>query len=130
MRFLTGCLLALAIVSSPACYRTKTVTVAESRAGNRAWLTLRDQSVVLLYGPQIYGNKLVGYVDGKYEEYLIADVTAVHVREPAGARTAALVILGTLAAGGLVFWLADAGTHGPGRPDICDEEPDNDICVQ
>ena len=93
-------------------------------------MTLNNQSVVLVFGPQIYGKRLVGYVAGKYEEFLISDVKAVHVREPAPARTAALATLGALTAAGLVFWLADAGSHGPGRPDICDEEPDNDICVQ
>ncbi|MNC97110.1 hypothetical protein D3C83_146610 [compost metagenome] len=71
-------------------------------------------------------------MDGRYEEYLIADVKAVHVRQPDGARTAALATLGVLTAAGLAYWLAEGGSHGPGRPDICDtgEDPENEICTQ
>ncbi len=132
MRLTTGFLLALAILSSQACYRTKAVTVADAPADTRAWVTLSDQSVVVVYGPQIYGPRLVGYVHGRYEEYLIADVKAVHVRQPDGARTAALATLGVLTAAGLAYWLAEGGSHEPPRPDICDtgEDPDNEICTQ
>jgi hypothetical protein len=132
MRRTTGFVLALAILSSAACYQTKAVSVADAPADTRAWLTLGDQSVVLVYGPQIYGKRLVGYVDGKYREFLIADVKAVHVRQPQGARTAALATLGALTAAGLAYLLTDPGSQGPGRPDICDsgEDPDNEICSE
>ena len=130
MRLTTGFMLTLVILSSLACYRTKAVSIADAPADTRAWLTLSDQSVVLVFGPQIYGKRVVGYVDGKYEEFLIADVKEVHVRQPDHARTAALATLGALTAAGLVYWLAAAGSQDPGRPNICDEEPDNEVCVQ
>lgn len=128
MRLATVCVLALVILASPACYRTKAISVADARADTRAWLTLSDQSVVLVYGPQIYGKRVVGYVDGKYEEFLIADVTAVHVREVDGARTAALVAAGAL--GFAAFAYALTGTSKSSPPDYCDapEHVDEPIC--
>ena len=128
MRLAISCALALAILSNPACYRTKTISVAESRAGTRAWVTLSSQSVVLLYGPQIYGKRLVGYVDGKYEEYLISDIQSVHVRELAGARTAALIAAGTLGFVGFAYVITGAAKSN--APDYCDapEHVDEPIC--
>jgi len=128
MRLAPVCVLALAILSSPACYRTKTVSVADAPADTRAWLTLSDQSVVLVYGPQIYGKRLVGYVGGKYEEFLLADVQAVHVRHVDGARTAALVAAGALGFAGFAYALTGAAKSSP--PDYCDapEHVDEPIC--
>ena len=128
MRLATVCVLTLAILSSPACYRTKAITVADARADTRAWLTLSDQSVVLVYGPQIYGKRLVGYVDGKYEEYLIADVKAVHVRQLDGTRTAALIAAGAVGFVGFAYALTGSSKSSP--PDYCDapEHVDEPIC--
>ena len=130
MRASIGRALILTVLSTFACHTAKVVPVDQVRASDRVWVTLSDQSTVVVYGPQIYGTKLVGFVEGKYVEVPTTQVQMVQVRETAGARTGALVALGALAAGGLVFWLADKGSPGPGRPDICDEEPDNEICVQ
>ncbi len=128
MRLASVCMLTLALLASPACYRTKAVTVADAPADTRAWLTLSDQSVVLLYGPQIYGKRLVGYVDGKYEEYLIADVKAVHVRHVDGTRTAVLVAAGAVGFVGFAYALTGAAKSSP--PDYCDapEHVDEPIC--
>ena len=82
----------------------------------------------MLYGPQIYGKRLVGYVDGKYEEYLIADVKEVHVRQLDGARTAALVAAGAVGFVGFAYALTGAAKSSP--PDYCDapEHVDEPIC--
>ncbi len=128
MRLASVCMLTLAILSTPACYRTKVVSVAAAPADTRAWLTLSDQSVVLLYGPQIYGKRLVGYVDGRYEEYLITDVKEVHVRRLDGARTAAMITAGALGFVGFAYVLTGAAKSNP--PDYCDapEHVDEPIC--
>ena len=47
MRLAAISVLALATLSSAACYRTKAVNVADAPADTRAWVTLSDQSVVL-----------------------------------------------------------------------------------
>ena len=115
--------LILAILSSSACYTTKRVSIDEGLGSPRVSLTLRDQSVVVVYGPKIYGNKLVGYVRGKYEEYPTAELTEARVRVLSGARTAALVATGVVAFGGFVYVLLGKGTYSL-PSDYC-AEPDH-----
>jgi hypothetical protein len=117
-------------VSTVACHTTKAVTVEMAPAKNPVWLTLNDQSVTILYGPQIYGNKLVGFVAGKYQEFPIDQVKELHAREPARGRTMALVAAGV--AGAAVVLYAAAG-HLHSAPDthmtdLCDESPDDPSC--
>jgi hypothetical protein len=71
---------------------------------------------------------LVGYVDGKYEEYLIADVKEVHVRQLDGTRTAALIVAGAVGFVGFAYALTGAAKSSP--PDYCDapEHVDEPIC--
>jgi hypothetical protein len=130
MRASIRCALTLVIFSTASCHSMRPVSVAQVTANHRAWLTLSDKSVVVVDGPQIYGTKVVGFVNGKYEEFPAAQVQEVHVREPARVRTAALIALSGLTAGGLLFLLTEAGHGNPGLPDICDEEPENILCVQ
>ena len=70
-----GLALTLALLSSAACHRTKAVSLDQGLASNRVWVTMKNESVVVLDGPKIYANKLVGFVDGKYGEYLTADIS-------------------------------------------------------
>ena len=121
----------LAILTLPACYTTKLVPLDDALASKRVSVTLQDQSVVELYGPQIYGPKLVGFVRGKYEEYLTTQVKEARVRQMAGARTAALVIGSVVAVGGVLYAVTSTGQNIDSKIlDVCDEEPDNPICMQ
>jgi hypothetical protein len=131
MRAATGYALILAVVALPACYTTKVVRIDDALASKRVSVTLQDQSVVEVYGPQIYGPKLVGFVKGKYEEYLTSQVKEARVRQMAGGRTAALVVAGVLATGGVLYMVTSSGAGIDTKIlDVCDEEPDNPICVQ
>jgi hypothetical protein len=126
-----GCaLMSLAVLSSPACHKTKLVGLDEALATTRAWVTLSDQSVVLVYGPKVYGNKLVGFVDGKYEEYPVAQVKEAHVREPDGVRTAALVAAGMVGLAGFAYVISGAASSSKGN-DYCDapEHVDEPVCA-
>jgi hypothetical protein len=121
----------LAIVFTAACHNMKPVPVTQVTGNNRVWLTLSDHSVVAVDGPQIFGTKVVGFVSGKYGEYPTDQVTEVHVREPARGRTAAVIAASMLAAGVVAYWgLSTVGDKGEGvpTPDICDVEPDNELC--
>jgi hypothetical protein len=131
MRTGMGCALTLIVLACLACHTTKVVSLDMAPASNPVWLTLSDQSVAVVFGPKIYGNKLVGFVSGKYQEFPVADVKEVHVREPARGRTMALVAAGVVGFAAALY--AAAGKLHSGSDthitDICDEEPDNPICT-
>ena len=74
MRAASRCALTLMILSALACHTTKVVGMDEAVASPRVSLTLSDQSVVVVYGPKIYGNKLVGLVNRIYQEIPTAKV--------------------------------------------------------
>jgi hypothetical protein len=107
----------------------KAVEMDQAVSSSRVSLTLSDRSVVVVYGPKIYGDKLVGFVDGKYHEYPTAEVKEIRAREPAPGRTTALIAASVVVVGGFVAWgLSSLGTKGGSTPDICDVEPDNELC--
>ena len=131
MRTGMGCALTLMVVSSLACHTTKVVTLEMAPASNPVWLTLSDQSVAVVFGPKIYGSKLVGFVGGKYREFPIDQVKEVQVREPARGRTMALVAVGVVGLAAALYEAAGKLHSGSDThvTDICDEEPDNPICT-
>jgi hypothetical protein len=131
MRTRMGVALALLVFSSLACHTMKVVSVEMAPASSPVWLTLSDQSVEVVYGPKIYGAKLVGFVSGKYAEFPIDHVKEVQVREPARGRTAALVALGVAGFAAALYAAASSLHSGTDTriTDICDEEPDNPICT-
>jgi len=128
MRLAVGCALILTVLASLACHNMKAVNLDQAAGRNSVSLTLSDQSIVVVYGPKIYGSKLVGFVDGLYREIPTATVKEVHVREASGVRTAALVVAGVLGFAGFVYVLA--GTGSSRAPDYCDapEHVDEPIC--
>ena len=119
MRAVISCGLALVLLTSAGCHRTKVVSLDQSVASDRVWVTLNNESVVLLSGPQIYGNKLVGFVDGKYEEYPTTHVKQLHVREPHTAATVALVATGAAAFAAFTYIIAGS-SDTPADPNYCD----------
>jgi hypothetical protein len=94
---IVGWLLATTLLST-ACHSRKPVTLDELTGLRpvKVWATRGDQSVVLVTGPQVYGNKLVGFVDGKYREMPAADLKQLIMQVPARGRTTALVVAGAL----------------------------------
>jgi hypothetical protein len=127
---LVGTLL-LAALASAACKTMKPVTFDQLNAMKppRAWVTSNDQSVVLVSGPQVVGDTLVGYVNGTYEEMPRAQLKQVVVQAPAGTRTALLVGVITVGLGGFVYAITGSGGNG-GRTqsDFCDKHPDDPSC--
>jgi hypothetical protein len=128
MRAVLKCALILMILSSPACHNMKVVSVNQTTGWSSVSLTLSDQSVVVVDGPQTYGNKLVGFVKGRYREFSIANVKEVRVRQTNGARTAALVIAGAVGFVGFAYVITGAGDSN--RSGYCDapEHVDEPIC--
>ena len=127
---LVGTLL-LAALSSAACKTMKPVTLDQLNAmkPNRAWVTSTDQSVVLVSGPQVVGDTLVGYVNGTYEEMPSAQLKQVVVQRPASTRTALLVATIAVGMGGFIYAITGSGGNG-GRTqsDFCDKHPEDPSC--
>ena len=92
------------------------------------WITQNDQTVVLVSAPQLLGDTLVGYVNGKYEEIPTSQFKQVVAERPATGKTAVLV--GVIAVGfsGMVYALIG----GKGDTHVCDpsycEEHEEDPC--
>jgi hypothetical protein len=113
MRLAMCSALMLASVSLAGCHTMKPVSLEEVGAVRPAQVrvTRTDQSVVVVYGPQVLNNRLVGFVDGTYRVMPAADVKQVLVRQPAGGRTAALIAAGALGVTALVYTLSSTGTY-------------------
>lgn len=110
MRTAMGTLLVV-VFSSAACHTMRPVAMEELTAvrPGQVWVTRADQSVVLVAGPQIVNNRLVGFVDGVYRVIPAADVQRVVMRRPATARTAALVTVGAVGVASVVFMMSGTG---------------------
>jgi hypothetical protein len=65
---------------------------------------------------------LVGYVNGKFEELLGADLKQVRMMTPAKGRTTALIIATTVGIAGFAMLLTGSGAPAPIGPD-CTENP-------
>jgi hypothetical protein len=121
----------LAALSSAACKTMRPVTLDQLSAMKplRAWVTANDQSVVLVSGPQVVGDTLVGYVNGTYEEMPSTQLKQVVVQAPANTRTALLVSAIAVGIGGFVVAITGSGGNG-GRTqtDFCDKHPDDPSC--
>ena len=131
MRWTTGGAVLLAVLSSAACHTIKPVSMDELKAiqPKQAWVTESDQSVVIVSGPQVVGDTLVGYVKGVYEEMPSAQLKEVRVEKPATTKTVLLVSAITVGFAGMVFALTGSGSEGKGQSDTCDKHPDYPECV-
>ena len=125
------CAFLVVALSSAACHTLKPVTMHELDAlkPDRAWVTEQDHSVMLVDGPQVMGDTLVGYVAGVYEEMLGSRFTQVLVQKPATSRTVLLVGALAVGFGGMVYALTGSGAGGQGQSDLCDKHPDYPECI-
>ena len=113
MRSMTvGWLLATTLLSA-ACHTRKPVTFAELSGLRpvKIWATRADQSVIVVAGPQVFGNKLVGFVDGKYREMPAGDLKQLVMQSPARVRTTALVIAGAIGIATFAYLLTGSGDY-------------------
>jgi hypothetical protein len=127
----TGAFVLAAALSSSACYTMRTVTFGElgtARPG-AVWITKADQSVIVVETPRVFGDTLVGYINGEFQELPNTDMTGFKVKRMAGARTAGLV--GATAAAVGVFVVMVTGTDPFFDPQVnldCDDEPNQVGC--
>ena len=79
---------------------------------SRVWVTTNDNARMMVEGPRLLGDTLVGFVGGRYEEILLPNTRWIGVRQPAPKRTA-FVIAGSVVLGAtLIYLLASNGLGG------------------
>ena len=101
------CLVATAF-SSAACHSLRPVTLQQVGVAkpSEVKVTRGDQSVVTVSGPQVLGDTLVGYVNGKFEELVGADLKQVRMKSPAKGRTTALIVVTAVGVAGFAMIVA------------------------
>ena len=124
-------LLVAAALATAACHTMKPVSMAELSAlkPERAWATETDQTVVVVEGPQVVGDTLVGYVNGVYEEMPATRFKEVMVEKPATQKTALLVGALTVGFGGMVYALTGSGKSGGVDHSYCEEHEEDPACM-
>jgi hypothetical protein len=82
------------------CHTMRPVQPAQLGAARElaaVWVTRSDHSTVVVRGPEVRADTLVGFVDGTYREMPLSEVVSMRAREGARTRSAVLVV-GSLAA--------------------------------
>jgi hypothetical protein len=110
---LTGCT-TLQPVASPAHF----IPAAQP---NRIGVTRADSSKVLMEGPRLLGDTLVGWVAGRYEEIPLPEARWVSVRQPASRRT--MLLVGAVVAVGAVMISMVASGGTPTAPPNPEQPP-------
>src|SRR6266550_6850144 len=130
MRRAMGCALLFATLSGVACKTMRPVPLDQLTVlkPDRAWVTEADKSVLLVSGPQLLGDTLVGYVNGQYQELPTAWLTQVVVKRPAPTRTVLLAAGIAVGIGGFAFAIMGGGASGRDQSDVCDKHPDYPEC--
>lgn len=129
---MVGCLIA-ATGASAACHTLKPVTLEQVNVAkpSEVNVTRGDQSIVVVSGPQVSGDTLVGYVNGKFEELPAADLKQVRMRAPARAQTAALIVATTIGIAGFAWMVTGGGGFvDPKSLEDCEDDPNQPECLE
>ena len=94
----------------------------------RVSVTLDDQSVVVVSGPQMFGDTLVGYVGGDFQELPTASIKQVVVKRSAKGKTMALVAASIAGAAALGVLISSVGDPSDRDQVDCDYEPEDPRC--
>lgn len=129
MRWTLASGLIATMLSGAACHTMAPLTWDElgGLRPSSVWVTRADQTVVQVSGPQVFGDTLVGYVNGEFQELPTAEVTRVAMRRPARAKTIALIAASTAGATLLAVWISGLGPK-PGAEVDCGLDPDHPDC--
>ena len=127
---LVGALPAVVLIGA-ACHTMRPVTLDQLGVMRpaEAWVTRADQTTVIVSGPQTFGDTLVGYVNGQFQEIPAAGLQKIVVRRKAGGKTAALVAVGTLGVVALAYAVSSTGDYrNPEDKLDCEDNPDQPGC--
>lgn len=132
MRRLTAGILVVAMaLSGTACYTMRTVTFGElgtARPG-AVWITKADESVIVVETPRVFGDTLVGYINGEFQELPNTDMTGFKVKRMAGAKTAGLIGASAAAVGVFVVMVTGTGNFFDPQTNLdCEDDPNQVGC--
>ena len=120
-----------ATLAATACHTMTPLSWSELNAlrPGHVYVTRTDQSVVEMSGPQVFGDSLVGYINGVFEELPTAEIRRVAIKRPARAKTIALIAGSTAAAAAIAVWMASVGDPDPKAAVDCNDVPLDPLCV-
>lgn len=133
LRLLKLTTLAIGALSVGACYSMRPITFDQlgvARPG-AVWVTRTDESVVVIETPRVFGDTLVGYVNGEFRELPRAELNPqrMQVKRMAAGRTASLVVVSILGAGTFAFLVSSTGTGTDSAATRdCDDDPYQQGC--
>jgi hypothetical protein len=120
-----------AVVAGTACHSLTPLSWSELEGirPSRVWVTRADQSVVEVTGPQVFGDTLVGYIDGEFYELPTSDLRRAVIRQPARAKTIGLAVAGVAVTAALVAMVAGNENYvNPAQFTDCDDNPEEAVC--
>ena len=113
---LSGAAGAIIFYASAACHTMRPIpatALGAAHAWPKIWVTTApDRATVILDAPALRGDTLYGFVDETYREMPLSEVTAIHAREGARTRTAALVGGSLVAMTGLLVYFGNRSYVG------------------
>jgi hypothetical protein len=90
---------------------------------SRVWVTTEDQAVVEVSGPQMFGDTLVGYVGGDFQELPTSDIKQVVVKRAAKGKTMALVAASIAGGAAIAVVISGAGARPKFEVNCDDYDP-------
>jgi len=93
-------------------------------------VTGSDGAKFSISGPQVFGDTVVGYVNGQYQEVKFNNVGQVRVRQNANGKTALLIIGGAAGVVGIAWFVSGLGaaTQTGNVVTDCDDDPTQPGC--
>lgn len=128
MRCNVGASLAIAALTSLGCYTMAPLSWEDitNQRPARVWVTQADRSRIVVNGPQVFGDTLVGYIAGTFQELPTADIAQVVIKRAAKGRTMALIAASIAGAAALGVFISGIGDRG--NETDCNEFPDEPEC--
>jgi hypothetical protein len=120
-----------ATLASAACHTMRPVALADLGAlrPTQVWVTRADQSVAVVSGPRAFGDTLVGYVNGQFEEIPAGGLKRISMKRPAPRKTAALIAAGVVGAIAAAYLMTSTGDYrNPADTLDCDDNPEQPGC--
>jgi hypothetical protein len=119
-RFITSLLVPLLAACSTVVPVASPGEYISTEQPERVWVTRADGAVIVLDAPQLFGESLVGFVNGNYEEMPLGQVTQLQARRAAPGRTVLLIAGTVVVIGGVIHFLV--GNAPPSQPLLPDED--------
>ena len=130
MQRLLGKTLVVTALATAACHTMVPMSFEEVgtvRPGE-VYITRPDRTVLVLTGPQVFGDTIVGYIGTTFYELDRDEVSRVTVKRSAKGRTIGLVAAGIAAAAGVGVMISGLGEEGATSNVDCNDVPDDPRC--